>query len=106
MQKSDKWEKIAKARELLNLGDSCSINELKQAFRELAKVHHPDKATATEENTDSATMQDLNDAYRILLEYCEKYPISLVRGETSELDDEDWWMNRFGNDPLWGRKKG
>jgi hypothetical protein len=25
--------------------------------------------------------------------------------EDTPLDDSEWWMNRFGNDPVWGKNK-
>ncbi len=103
MKKSNKWEKIAKAKGILSLGDTATINQIKQAYRELAKAHHPDTASP-EEAASPIDMQELNDAYRVLLEYCENHAIPLERSN-DVVDDEDWWMDRFGNDPLWGKRK-
>lgn len=30
---------------VLNVDPECSLSEIKQAYKELARVHHPDKAT-------------------------------------------------------------
>ncbi|VAW41461.1 hypothetical protein MNBD_DELTA03-1382 [hydrothermal vent metagenome] len=41
-----------------------------------------------------------------MLKYCAGYRFPLVCNEDSQpLDDEDWWLSRFGEDPLWGRGK-
>ena len=103
MKRSEKWAKISKAKEILRLGETATIRRIKQAYRELAKVHHPD-STTLDEGVETVEMQELNDAYRTLLEHCENHPIPLEK-EEGQLDDEDWWMDRFGNDPLWGRDK-
>ena len=48
-------------------------------------------------------MRRLTEAYKTLMHHCENFLIPLEPGEESrELDGEDWWMDRFGQDPLWG----
>jgi hypothetical protein len=38
--------------------------------------------------------------------YCEQFRIPLVPSDGESIDPEDWWMDRFGRDPLWGKKEG
>lgn len=42
-------------------------------------------------------------AYQTLLSYCQQYRYSfseeIVKTQQSP---EDWWFERFGDDPLWG----
>ena len=99
------WRKIMAAKELLGLGESATLAEIKLAFRSHSKLHHPDLAGDTSDNQEK--MLQLNEAYQTLLSYCENFSYPLADRADSELesDDEDWWMNRFGRDPLWGKKE-
>lgn len=99
----EKWSKIKAAGELLGLGEAASLAEIKKAYRRLAKQYHPD--TGTKEaggRVDSGKIRELTAAYRLLLGYCEIFPIPLRPGEDHH-DPEEWWHDRFGNDPVWGR---
>ena len=104
MRKKSRKDKIAAARDLLELGESATLKEIKKAYRTKAKKHHPD--TACPDPEDNIEMHALTDAYKTLLDYCADYRFPLKQAELEDTDDEDWWMNRFGNDPLWGKGKG
>lgn len=63
--------------------------------------YHPDLAGESAANR--AKIQQGTEAYQALLAFCEAYEFPLVIDESDlEPDDEDWWMDRFGQDPLWG----
>jgi hypothetical protein len=95
------WEKIIAAKETLGLGDQASLTEIKAAYRHLSKQYHPD--LAAEPETAGPKMHALTEAYQVLLEYGANCLLPLVPGEDEIVEDEDWWMNRFGQDPLWGK---
>lgn len=99
------WQQIVAARDLLGLGERATLAEIKLAFRSYAKLHHPDLAGNTALN--QKKMLAVNEAYQTLVNYCEHYSYPLAdRGDGElEVDDEDWWMNRFGRDPLWGKRE-
>ena len=92
-------ERIIAARDLLGLGESASVNAIKSAYRRLAKEHHPDLAGAEGERV----MHELIEAYRLLLDFCNEYPVPLPPEEITSQNDEEWWMDRFGSDPLWSK---
>jgi preprotein translocase subunit Sec63 len=103
MKKSE-WQKIAKARDLLQLEELASLKQIKSAYRRMSKKYHPD-LKAGEEGT-SVAMPDINDAYMVLLDYCQNYRFPLTPNKTDQpVEPEDWWMDRFGHDPLWGKKQ-
>lgn len=105
-KKVAKWEQIVAARELLDLGSMASLEEIKLAYRRKAKAHHPDLSGSSPEALAGAIeMHRLTEAYQTLTSYCYSYRISLEPDQESQLDDEEWWMQRFGNDPLWGKGK-
>jgi len=105
---NDEWKKIVEAKTLLGLPDQASLGEIKKAYRRLSKEHHPDLARHKEEGPEAQRleMHRLTEACQILLEYGKKYKIPLVPGEDQPLDGEDWWMERFGDDPLWSPGRG
>lgn len=93
-------QRLVAARDLLGLGETASLNDIKKAYRLLCKQHHPDLADA---GATAVAMTALNDAYRLLLDFCNSYPVPLPPEDLQPQSDEDWWMERFGNDPLWGK---
>lgn len=52
--------------ELLGVDPDCSLEELRSAYRRLARQHHPDVATAGNAPRSSQSMAEVNEAWRIL----------------------------------------
>lgn len=96
------WRAIEEAARLLGLGDKATLGEIKRAYYRLSKQHHPDTAGA---DGDDDMMYRLTAAYNLLMRYCEEYRFPLSRREEDIYDAEDWWMERFGQDHLWSRRK-
>lgn len=69
-------------------------NSIKKRYLELSKLHHPDM-----ENGDTQTFQDINYAYKLLMEYIENYRFSLTKEEFEEQypfsqnNSKDWFYN-------------
>lgn len=101
----EEWLAIDAARQLFNLGERATTGEIKRAYRQMCKRHHPDIA-GEESEVDASLMRELIRSYDLLMRYCNQYRIPLVPGESEGIDPEDWWMDRFGRDPLWGQKEG
>jgi len=93
-------ERIQWARMVLQLPRRTTRNRIIRAYRERAKELHPDAG----ETGDASAMAELNEAYQILLAFCDEYPIELGRHKNAPLRPEDV-MRRF--DGYWfpdGRK--
>ena len=105
---NDEWKKIVAAKNLLGLPDQATLAEIKKAYRRLSKEHHPDLARHRGEGAEAANleMHRLTEACEVLLEYGKRYKIPLLPGADQPLEGEDWWMERFGDDPLWGPGRG
>ena len=102
MTKAD-WAKIMAAKEVLGLGDAASLPEIKRAFRLLAKKYHPDlKNAAAGEPPPRGKMLEVNAAYQTLLDYCAAFRFPLRPAAPEAMTATDWWLDRFGQDPLWG----
>lgn len=101
----DEWQAIDKARHLLHLGEQATLDEIKRAYRQLCKRHHPD-VVGEESEVDAAMIRELTLSYTVLMHYCHQFRIPLLPCQNERVDPEDWWMDRFGRDPLWGKKEG
>lgn len=99
-----KWQKIDDARKVLGLGERATLGEIKRAYYKLCKEYHPD-IPGRGNNRDEEMMYRLTEAYDLLMRYCEEYHFPLQPEESDIYDAEDWWMDRFGQDPLWARRK-
>lgn len=97
---SSEWKQIYTAKELLELDDSATLNEIKRAFREKCKTHHPDvNQSASPEN--DMMIKNLTVAYKILIDYCGQFKFPLIPNDREDIEPDDWWMDRFGRDFPW-----
>jgi DnaJ-class molecular chaperone len=100
-----KYQDIFEAKELLNLPEQASMKEIKSNYKKLIRRWHPDKCNDDSEKCDEMTKKII-DAYKTITLYCNQYKYSFVKEEVDKyLSGEDWWFERFGNDPLWGKSK-
>jgi preprotein translocase subunit Sec63 len=97
--KGDRWKLIDQARSILGLPEKVTRNEIREAYRRASRQIHPDHSNSSEED-----MARLNAAYRLLMEYSDSYRISLKPNEDG-MNDTEWWMYHFGQDPIWGGEK-
>jgi len=97
------WEAIDRARDLLKLDDRATLGEMKRAYHRMCKKYHPDRTDTSAQ--DNEIMYRITEAYELLMRYTEEYRFPLSPGDGDIYDAEDWWMDRFGQDPLWGRQK-
>lgn len=93
-----KYQEIAEARELLELPEHATMEEIKAQYRELLNKWHPDKCSRNKEACVEMTKK-LVAAYEVIAEYCKHYRYSFTREEVAKyLSDQDWRLQRFGDD--------
>ena len=96
-------EKVTAARKILELPDRATLQEIKSNYKRLVSKWHPDKCQDDESRCHEMT-QKLNSAYKTIMAYCEQYKFSFEEAEIRKyMTDEEWWFERFGQDPLWGK---
>jgi len=100
MTKSE-WEDVFEAKELLGLGDRATLGEIKRSYRRKCKEYHPD--LVGDDKAKGDVMRKLTRAYDVLMKHYNQFRIPLVPMDGETLEPEDWWMDRFGQDPLWGK---
>jgi len=112
------FDKIDRARKTLDLGDKASLKEIKSAYRAKVKAHHPDSirarstfkvlevqrtSTISKGVEGSDYIKEINEAYKILIEYCENYSCSFKKKDVEDEDAYIRYMKSFENDCLWGK---
>jgi DnaJ-class molecular chaperone len=94
------FSEIDRARRLLGLGEAATLAEIKAAYRRLAHRHHPDKNDSTGK-TSNEMMKELNRAYKLLMDYCDKYRYSFRQEDVSRVypEEEDLknWRDKWFN---------
>ncbi|XP_033002844.1 dnaJ homolog subfamily C member 28 [Lacerta agilis] len=83
-----KPKNIKDSYRLLNLQEGCSMEDVRNSFRDLAKQYHPDSGSAT---ADSATFVQIEEAYRVVLNYMTK---KMKSSENNEEDEEDKFKSK------------
>ncbi|WP_028580815.1 J domain-containing protein [Desulfogranum japonicum] len=103
------WQAIEQAGKVLQLGERATLGEIKRAYYKLSKRYHPDHNGNKEMDTGQREkMYKLTAAYELLIRYCNDYRFPLIKNKAAPMDAHDpeqWWMERFGQDPLWGGRK-
>ncbi len=94
------FKDIAEARKLLRLGEKATLNEIKSAYKRLAHLHHPDKhGNASAEN--HLAMNKLNQAYKLLMDYCADYTIDFSEKDTGQAysyeDEASEWREKWAD---------
>jgi DnaJ-class molecular chaperone len=98
------YSDIIEAKQVLNLPERASMEEIKSKYRELIRYWHPDTCCEDPEKCNEMTGK-ITAAYDIIMAYCNQYRYSFSEEEINHyLSDEQWWFKRFGNDPIWGKR--
>ena len=90
---------------MLGLPEYATREEIRERYRELLGRWHPDRCVDDPGKRDACTQmtQKVVAAYETLMAYCDNYKYSFTREDyTRHLAGQAWWMERFGDDPLWG----
>ncbi|MCF8069667.1 MAG: J domain-containing protein [Desulfobacterales bacterium] len=100
-----KYQKITKARKILELSEQASMAEIKSNYRKLLSKWHPDKCKKNSDQCEEKTREIIS-AYKIIISYCNQYKFSFSKEEVNNyLSGKEWWLERFGDDPLWGNQQ-
>ena len=99
---------IMAAKALLKLPDRASMADIKSSYRMLIKKWHPDKCNGNEGNDEECheMARKITTAYNTIVAYCRQYWYAFTEEEVKRyLSPEQWWFERFGDDPLMGKIK-
>ncbi|MFO7559142.1 MAG: J domain-containing protein [Desulfobacterales bacterium] len=97
-----KYQEITDAKIILDLPETATMASIKSSYRRMLARWHLDKC---EENKDECTemTRKIISAYRTIMDYCHQYQYSFSEDTVKRhRSPEEWWFERFGDDPLWG----
>lgn len=103
MQETIDFKQIDESRKILELGETATLREIKRAYREMAKIYHPDKCKKREKKECEGRMKEINRAYKLLMEYCESYRYSFTQKDVEDFYSK--YMRGFEEDWMWGPGK-
>jgi preprotein translocase subunit Sec63 len=99
------YKQITEARKLLELPEEASLAEIKASYRNLIRKYHPDRYPENQAEYTEITAR-LTLAYKTIITYCNQYRFSFTKEEVQKyLPTDEWWFDRFGQDPLWSKSK-
>jgi len=103
MKKTISFKDIDKARKILELGETSSMQEIKSKYRELSLKYHPDRQVDKKEEYEDK-IKEINNSYEILVNYCIKYPISFKASMAKEVEEGEYMKQHFKRfyDGWWG----
>ena len=77
MKKLITFQDIDDARKILDLQKTASIEDVKNNYRRLLLEFHPDRHNnSPDKKIFEEKSKEINNAYKIIMNYCMKYPIS------------------------------
>ncbi|WP_458700579.1 J domain-containing protein [Sulfurospirillum sp. 1307] len=85
-----KYKEFEEAVDTLGLCTKVSLNDLKERYKELSKIYHPDMPTG-----DAKKFDEVSKAYKLLKAYMQDFRFSLSEDEFYEqfpavLSMDDW----------------
>lgn len=99
------YSELIEAKKVLQLPDRASMQEIKLSYKSLLKRWHPDTCATDADECNEMTARIVT-AYKTIRLYCDSYEYSFEEQELKlHLSKEEWWMDKFGEDPLWARGK-
>jgi pantothenate kinase len=87
------FKEIDEVRRTLGLGETASLKEIKQAYRSMAFLYHPDKARTDPKSEER--MKKLNMAYQILMHYCACFLYTFREEDVARAYPEEEYMRRW-----------
>jgi DnaJ-class molecular chaperone len=87
------FQDITDARELLGLDKTATLKEIKNKYRKLAKLHHPDIQEISAKDTKK--MAEINRAHKILLDYCSRYKYSFNQKDVARTYPHEEYMRKW-----------
>ena len=94
------YAELQNAVKMLGLSGHMSAKDIRDGYRELVKLHHPDRGA----DADNETIRQLNSAYGIIEEYLQAYQYNFSKEQFYQQYPEERLREQFYNTDLWGGK--
>ncbi|HAX18350.1 MAG TPA: hypothetical protein DCY00_07140 [Actinobacteria bacterium] len=96
MKKLISFKDINNARKVLGLSDVSDIEYIKSRHRKLILELHPDKhQNSSDRNLYEERVKEINLAYKTIMDYCMKYPISFKENNFKDNEEKKYMDEHF-----------
>ncbi|MHB1347805.1 MAG: J domain-containing protein [Candidatus Humimicrobiaceae bacterium] len=96
MKKLITFKDIENARKVLGLSDIASIEDIKDNHRKLILEYHPDRHNnSKDKQIYEEKIKDVNSAYKIIMDYSTKYPISFREDKVKDVEEGEYAEDHF-----------
>ena len=98
------FRQINEARQLLDLEEDATLDEIKKAYRALAHKYHPDKCKDDKKKECEEAFKKISNANELLMGYCAGYRYSFKEKEVKKntMDREYYEHLKKFYDGWWG----
>ena len=91
------YNDLIEALKVFSLREHATLSEIRKQHRKLVKQHHPDHGSS-----DADEIRRVNQAYKILRDYCANYRYTFSLDEYLLQNPEERIQRQFYDDPVWG----
>jgi hypothetical protein len=96
------YDDLSEARNMFGIAEAETMGEVKRKVNILLKQWHPDTGPDGSGERNKKTTALLQ-AREIIMHYCDAYKISFSEREVNKyLSPREKWLQRFGDDHIWG----
>ena len=95
---------LKEAAGMLGIREKASLNEIRYKYHEQVRTWHPDVSTVDPVMSHEMMIR-MKEAYDLLVDSCMNDVFSFRIEDLArdlELSPVDFWMERFGDDPIYG----
>jgi len=88
------YEEVDEARKTLELGETATLQEIKDSYRKLVLNCHPDRTAGKKKKEAEDTFKEITSAYDVIMDYCARYRYSFreedvdTAGAEKKMDEE------------------
>ena len=86
---------INEARELLELEETATLKQIKQAYKRAAKRYHPDKCKDEDKAKCDEMMKKINEAHELIMKYCAEYSYSFREEDVGKTYSYDEYLRKY-----------
>ena len=95
MKKLITFRDIDDARKILDLNKTASIEDVKNNYRRLLLEFHPDRHNnSPDKKIFEEKSKEINNAYKIIINYCMKYSISFDVDKVKDVEDGEYLQDQ------------
>lgn len=89
------FEEMNEARELLGLGETATLKQLKRAYKRAANRYHPDKCRDSDRVKCAEMMKKVNKAYELIMKYFTDYNYSFREEDVARAYPDDDYLRKY-----------